>query len=296
MSLNFNYSTTQPNVIQQAQNLASSVVNQFIVRPLGSPNLIGVSGFVFDVLDDEEIIIDSDITDSYVEANYAVQDHIALKPVRFTLRGFTAEIVDEIPNALTTLFGTVQGLVSLGGLAPSFNAQDAQFYATVNNTVQKVQNVVNQVNSVFQLFSNSSTTTNKQQKVYQYFYNMWKTRQLCTVETPFAIFESMAIESIRAFQSGTTKFIADFTITFKQILVVNSITITPNAGSLVSQNLGSISNNVRNPGGVFQQVVSGQSNLGTDNGTATNDQGLTFSVANVSQAHYIQQAASPNQY
>lgn len=296
MSLDFNYASSKTGIIQNAQNLVSSVVNQFIVRPLGAPNLTGISGFIFDILDDEEIVIDSDITDNYVEGNYSVQDHISLRPIRFTLRGYTGEVVDDLPNALASIYTRVKGLQTLGGLAPQFNTQDAQFYAAVNNVVQKVTNVINQVKSAFQLFSDSSTTTNRQQKVYQYFFNMWQTRQLCTVETPFAIFENMAIESIRALQSGATRFVSEFSITFKQIQTVNSITLTPNAGSLISQNLGTVSNLLPVPGGVFKQVVAPVSNLGSTSGTATNKQGLTFSVANVTASKYIQQAALPNQY
>ncbi len=296
MSLDFNYAAGQGNILQDAKNLASSVVDQFIVRPLGSPNLIGVSGFVFDILDDEEVILDSDITDHFVEANYSVQDHIALKPVRFTLRGFTAEVVDQIPNNLATIFQRIQGLESLGGLAPTFNTQDAQFYSAVNDVVQKTTNVINQVKSTYQFFGDASTTTGKQQKVYQYFVNLWQTRQLCKVETPFAVFESMAIESIRAVQGGTTRFISDFTITFKQITTVNSITISSNVGSLVSQNLGSISNQALSPGGVFKNTIAAVSNLGTDGGTSTNKNGTTFTVANVLESRYVQQAALPNQY
>ncbi len=296
MSLDFNYAANSPNLIQNAQNLVSSVVNQFIVRPLGAPNIIGISGFIFDVLDDEEVIIDSDITDHYVESNYAIQDHIALKPVRFTLRGYVAELVDDLPNSLASIYNRVKGLQTLGGLAPQFNTQDSQFYSQVNDTVQKVTNVINQAKSAYQLFGDSSTTSNKQQKVYQYFFNMWKTRQLCKVETPFAVFDNMAIESIRAIQSGSTRFISDFTITFKQILTVNSIVLTPSVGSLLSQNLGSVSNSLLSPGGVFKQTVAAISNLGTDAGTPTNKQGFVLTVANTLNTRYLQQAAPPSVY
>jgi hypothetical protein len=158
MSLNLNYNSTQPSIIQNANNLLSSVTNQAIVRPLGSPNLTGVSGLVLDILEDEEVILDSDITDHYVEQNYAVQDHIALKPLRFTLRGLVGELVDSTPNALAAIFTQITGLATLGGLAPQFNPQDTQFYAKVNNIVQLGTNVLNQINNAYQLFSQSSTT------------------------------------------------------------------------------------------------------------------------------------------
>lgn len=296
MSLKFNYNTVQPNIIQNAGNLLSSITGQAIVRPLGAPNLTGVSGMVMDILDDEEIVVDSDITDHYVEQNYAVQDHIALKPLRFTLRGYVGELVDDIPNALANIFTQVTGLTTLGGLAPEFNVQDSQFYAKLNNVLQLGTNVLKQVKNAYQLFNQSVTTTNRQQTVYQYFFNMWKTRQLCTVETPFAIFENMAIESIRALQTGETNVISEFTVTFKQIQTVASITFSNNVGSLLSQNSGSISNTPLLGGGRFEQIISTPVNLGTDAGTANNANGLPITVSSVSQNTYVQQASSPNQY
>lgn len=296
MTLNINYNSSQPNVIQNASNLLSSVVNQAIVRPLGAPNLTGISGLIMDLVDDEEVVIDSDITDHYVQENYAVQDHIALKPIRFTVRGYVGELVDDVPNALASIFTQVSGLTSLGGLAPQFNVQDTQFYAAVNNVVQLGTNVLNQVKNAFQLFNQSSTTRTRQQTVYQFFYNMWKTRQLCSVETPYAVFENMAIESIRALQSGESTTISEFTVTFKQIITVSSVLLSSNVGSLLSQNLGSISNLPFIGGGRFEQIISSPVNLGTDAGTANTPTGSSISVDSISQTIYKQQAALPNQY
>lgn len=296
MSFNLNFSSAKPNLIQNAGNLLSSVVNQAIVRPLGMPNVVGVSGLVMDILEDEEISIDSDITDHYVEQNYAIQDHIALRPVRFSLKGYVGEQVDTLPNTLANIFTQVTGLSTLGGLTPQFNIQDAQFYAKVNNVVQLGTNVLKQVKNVFQLFNQSSTTTNKQQTVYQFFYNMWKTRQLCSVETPFAVFENMAIESIRAFQSGETNVISEFVITFKQIQTVSTVVFSGNTGSMMSQNLGSISTLPREPGGRFEQMVSSPVSLGTDPGKANDANGNPITVAGTLQNLYIQQAGAPNEY
>lgn len=225
--ITFNYTSDQNNVLQNAKNLVQSTVNQYIVRPLDSPNLIGVSGFLFDIIDDEEIIIESMITDNYVEDNYAVQDHVSLKPVRFTLRGYVGEITNAFQEVLAQIFIATQALPTVGGLFPQFNVQDTQFYAKTTQVAQAAQNVVNQANNLYSLFSDASTTANKQEKAFQYFYQMWKTRQLCVVETPFGVFDSMAIETLRALQSGQNNEIADFTITFKQIRTTSSITLTP---------------------------------------------------------------------
>ena len=47
----------------------------------------------FDYIEDESVTSEASITDNYVESNYTVQDHIALKPKIYRLRGCVGEVV-----------------------------------------------------------------------------------------------------------------------------------------------------------------------------------------------------------
>ena len=47
----------------------------------------------FDYIEDETLSCEASITDNYVESNYAIQDHIAIKPKVYRLRGCVGEIV-----------------------------------------------------------------------------------------------------------------------------------------------------------------------------------------------------------
>lgn len=294
--LNFNYGPPSSSLLQNVNNILSSVSDQFIVRPLGSPNILGISGFIFDVVDDEEMSIESQITDHFVEDNFAIQDHIALRPIQFTVRGQVAEIVDNVTSAINSIYTQFASLASLGGIGPSFNSQDAQFYAKVNEIAQFQQNVVNQAKSIFNLFDAGDTTRTKQQKVYQYFFNMWKNRQLCVVETPFAVLENMAIERIRVVQPASTNTFSDFIITFKMIRTVSSVMLASNAGSAASSNFGSISTQPLMGGGRFEKTISAPVNLGADAGAVTDEKGNSFSVSETLKRLYVQQADEPNQY
>lgn len=236
------FSSSQPSLLQSINNLVSNVVNNAIVRTLGSPNLLGVSGFMFDILDDEEITAECDITDHYVEANYAIQDHIALRPIRFTLRAYVGELSENVQQSLQNLYSNAQGIATLGGILPGFNAQDAQFYSNIQSTATQTVNAINSVASLGALFGLTSTTATKQQSAFQFFLNMRNSRQLCTVETPFAVFENMAIERIVALQNGNNRYIGEFTITFKEIKTVQSISLSSPIASTASANSGSISN------------------------------------------------------
>ena len=69
-----NISSTTATSAEMLSNVVSSITSKFIVTPSNYPP--GVNGFVFDVIDDEEITLDADITDSFIETGGNVQDHI----------------------------------------------------------------------------------------------------------------------------------------------------------------------------------------------------------------------------
>lgn len=47
----------------------------------------------FDIIDDESCSVEASITDNYVESNYALQDHVAVKPRIYRLKGYIGESV-----------------------------------------------------------------------------------------------------------------------------------------------------------------------------------------------------------
>jgi hypothetical protein len=228
--------------INNIVDFLGNIVNQYIVRPTGLPNLTGVAGYVFDILGEEEVFVDSEITDHYVEDNYAIQDHIALRPIRFILRGYVGELTDNVESAQEAILTLSHKLSTIAGYLPELATQSEELYTEITANKFNVGEVVNQAISTYNLFSQSATSANKQQNAYNYFYNLWVSRILCSVETPFRIFTNMAIESIRARQDEATRYISDFSITFKQIRTSQTIkygTIEPSAaqteGPLLAQ-------------------------------------------------------------
>lgn len=282
---------------QIAANLLTSVVSQAIIKPLGNPYTIGVSGLIFDIMDVIDVSVEADITDHYVEQNYAIQDHISQKPVIITLKGYAAEQVAYSSfNLSSPILSSLQGLIPLAGLGPSFNSQDSQFYSELEQTAQVGQNVVNSVQSLFELSGQGATAVTRQQYVYQFLFGLWKSRTLCVIETPWAIYENMAIQSLRPTQTGETVFISEFLITFKQILTVAAIQGTVSVNSTQSQNTGTNLNVSPVFGGAGTQLSTPTTNLGVSNGVGVDSSGNTFTVANVSQNTYIQQISPPETF
>lgn len=229
-TVNFNFNSDIAQTITTVNNTIQNLTNQFIVTPNGYPP--GVNGFVFDVVDDETIELDADITDSWIETNSTIQDHIALKPVKFTLKGFVGELYDifQVQGANDT-YTPVLNLLNIPGLLPIWNNQDAQFYTTLTNQIAQAQSVVSGIQSFASLVSGFSPSLSRQQQAYTTFYGLWMNRTLCSVQTPFTLLTSMAIESVHVIQSGKSNLVSDFTVTFKQIQQISTIAITPAVGN-----------------------------------------------------------------
>lgn len=227
-----------PANFTKASELLLEAVDQYVVRPTGEPNsTIGISGFIFNIKDDEAVNLRADITDHYVEDNYAIHDHIALKPETITLKGFVGELTDAGAHYLSIAVAVLDRLPKLLDFSPEFTDQAEQVYGAISSVTGAASSVIEQATSLYNLFSLKSTTANKQQNAFNYFYSMWLTRQLCTVETPYNVFYNMAIEDVRAVQRGESRYISDFHVTFKKIRTTSIIGLS-RASSAVDDAIG----------------------------------------------------------
>lgn len=268
------YASGQSNPIKNAADLIKNVVNQYIVRSTSS----SVNGFVFDVLDEESMYLDSEITDHYVEENFAVQDHIARRPERFMLRGFVGELTDIFSNTFLSLLTNIQSLSSIGGFLPEFASQATQVYSKIADTASKAGQVLNQAQNVYDIFFQKSTTATKQQNAYNYFYTMWLARTLCTIETPYGVLSNMAIESVRAVQHGDTRFISDITVTFKKIRITSTLAHGPNPYT----DIGNVSDEFSKLSmGRADDMLKGVQNNGQTSGRTIDDNGNVIGVSSI---------------
>ncbi len=227
-NINLNLNSSLASSIETASGLIANVVNGFIVSPNNAPP--GVSGFVFSIIGDEEIFVDSEVTDHFVEQNYAIQDHVALKPITFTLKGLQGELVNIVGQSFNPILNTILTLAPLLQASPVFNIQDTQVYAGIALASAQSLNVLNQIPSLASLISNLTTVQTQQQNAFNFFLNMRNNRQLVTIQTPYGLLTNYIIENFRAKQPGDSRFMSDFTVTFKQIQVV-STSVTPTVAS-----------------------------------------------------------------
>lgn len=184
--------------------------------------------------------LESDITDHYVEKNYAIQDQIALRPEIVTTDGFIGELNDILPDGLAFLNTLANKLRIVDAYVPGLSTTALRGVNTASSLYSTAKNVRNSAISAWSSITgqggenvigtngledgafnaNTGTISNnqsKQQVMFQQFYGYWRNRTLFTVQTPWAVFQNMAIKNLRAIQDPETRVISNFKVTFKMI-------------------------------------------------------------------------------
>lgn len=199
--------------------------------------LNGPPGILFDYEGEQTTTFSSDITDHFLEDNTAVSDQIALKPVIITTHGFIGELNNVAPVSLALLQTAANTLVSVTGYLPSLSVSAQLAYDSALASYQVATSAINSAVSAISSISGKGGETvigsiggtitkqsnqNRQQTYFQLFYGYWQTRTLFTVQTPWAVFQNMAIQSVRAIQDAETRTMSDFEVTFKQMNIAST--------------------------------------------------------------------------
>lgn len=191
---------------------------------------------LFNYEGEQSATLTSDITDHYIENNTAVQDQIALRPEIITTQGFVGELNDIAPGALQPLKTAAEKLTTISAYTPQLSTTALLAYANAFALYQTAASVINSAASAWSSINGNngesvingntqvdsqgnlagaSPNQSQQQIYFQQFYAYWKNRTLFTIQTPWAIFQDMAIQSLRAVQNADTRVITDFEVTFK---------------------------------------------------------------------------------
>jgi len=219
--------TDSPSIFAALNTLKFAEAELAIVRPNNPPP--GIAGFVFDLVKDDGVELESDIPDHYVEENTPVQDQIALHPEIVTVSGDIAELVKTIP-VISRVAPVTNPLPMITDFEPELSpgaqeVQDETEQAAAEDTaaVASSQSLYGYYNAQIPPQPNQT----KQSVAFGYIYQLWKGRQLFSVETPWGFFTNMAIQSASARQPENSRSVTEFEITFKKIRTVQSVTVLP---------------------------------------------------------------------
>ncbi len=249
--------------------LLNSSQQQAIIRPMNPPP--GIAGWVMDVVGDEEVRLTSNISDHYTDNNTTIQDNIALPPAEITTTGLVAELLltPSAAGAVDSPQNQTQGsLIPIEAFFPGFTPQAAQIIAQkaaaqINNDERILTN--NTLAKFQQALSPQEPGQTRQSNAFAFFVQLWKARQLFTVETPWGFFNNMAMASLSGRQGRESRYQTQFTITFKQIRFAGSVVIT--AGQIVGRAAAYTAPTVNNNLGVDsgltpEQAVTEFANIG----------------------------------
>lgn len=178
----------------------------------------GVTDLKLDIVGEETLSFDSDVTDHYVESNIAYQDQISLKPKIYTINGEVGELVWYQKDVSNQLFGQVaqrlEGVISFLPIrSKSFNQakkavmKAAQWVDTIDNAVTKLKNLV-------------PSKTN-QQKSYEMLLQLRDARKPINIKTPWGVLENYVITECKITQPKETKDKSQITISFKEFRTVS---------------------------------------------------------------------------
>ena len=232
---NLQYGTI--NKKQLAQKMWKSTVNvgEAIVNILGAT---GIAGFKFHIPQTEQVRFENEITDHYVESNYAIQDHIARKPIVITLSGLVGDYFYSI-NKIEDMLALVTPTITLvKEFIPQItNLVQRQKISFANEQKQKLikqddgsyKVLVNgkeyeyefNTMDLFSLFQSLYKLKSPQARAFIFFEAMWKSGARISVDTTWKRYNNMVIQSVTPKRDNNAD-ITEFTVVCKQIEFASS--------------------------------------------------------------------------
>lgn len=172
--------------------------------------------FLFHYEGDNTLELSSEITDHYVEVNEATHDHIALRPEVVSVEGFIGELNNVTPEPLQTARRIAEKLTAISGYTP----QVSQFVQRTYNLAEQAYNAASTISDVAARGWGTEPIITEQQKAFNFFYAAWRERRFFTLQTPWAIFNNMAILNLRAVQEDRSAHVSSFQVDFKKLRFV----------------------------------------------------------------------------
>lgn len=219
----------------------------------------GIGGFLFDYAGEARSEQTCDITDHYAEDNTPLQDHIAVRPQRIVLRGFSGELVQTAAQE-RGLFGSLQTALTriqayTGKYTPGGLSKIQGVVTKAQQLESKLNATIAQGKGLVSMLPGGAAGQTAQQKAYAYIKSYQEDGIPVSVVTPWQIYANMAIESIIAVQSEGNEYVTDFAVTLKQMRFTSVATKPYNPADFSGRTAGQ---------------SAGTANLGKTPGTSTN--------------------------
>lgn len=223
------YEAIAKNVFKQTINISDAIVSIF--------SNTGIAGFKFHVPENEQVKMQSEITDHYIDTGSAVQDHIARRPIVITVRGYQGEYYYTVHPIENMISKVVPVLALVKEFKPKLDpvterikkrreelaliqlSKDGKKYTKTyeNKILDKEFNAVD----LFKLFQDLYKLKSAQTRAFYFFQALWESEALFSVETRWKRYDNMGIQDITPLGDNNAD-ITDFSVSFKQISITTS--------------------------------------------------------------------------
>lgn len=215
-------------------------VEEAIVNILGNT---GIAGFKFHIPKREQVKMQSEATDHYIDTNRPVQDHIAMKPITITLNGLHGDYFYSVNKIEDILAAVVPTLSLVKQFLPKLNEATKQVKLKYNETIKakaavksiydkdinfndKFSSALDAVllnnEDLFSVAQQLFKLKSAQTRAFLFFEALWKSRAIFSVETTWRRYNNMIITSAIPLRDENAD-ITDFTLTFKQLNFTTSL-------------------------------------------------------------------------
>ncbi len=208
----------------------------------------------FDIITEHSVSIQNQITDNWLENNSAVQDAISHSPITITLSGISGELV-YVPctndkRFLRSIYNAINAKIKGEPYVDKLKDYDMpnklavipELLPPVDNVTQIARNLVSQVEDniarykkVVDNFILNKNDESRLQEIYRKLTILRDNNTSLVVETPFATFKSMYIQSI-SFNQGNENYSANISMTLKQLNFSDVVTTNVDTARLAEIN------------------------------------------------------------
>lgn len=182
----------------------------------------GIVNLKLDIVGDESLTADSDVTDHYVESNIAYQDQISIKPKVYTINGEVGELVWYQKDPISQTYGQVaqrlEGVVS-------FLPIRSRGFNQIKKKAMKVFQWIDTASNAVSKLANLTDIGNNQQQAYMRLVEFRDARVPITIKSPWGVLQDYVITSLKLTQPKETKDKSLISITFKEFRTTRVSTV-----------------------------------------------------------------------
>jgi hypothetical protein len=192
------------------------------------PEVVGIEGFQFDLIEEESITQSANITEHPVENRTYVSDHISHTPLIFTIKGTMGEIFQkrDVINKAIDVATEKLGIIEQYNVpfAADTRQQIRDIQQKGNQTVDFIKKTLNDGTRLADSFVNKNQTQDlKRTQNAQQFFQFLKINNIaCNINTYISGYlQNMFLKEINSIRISYDN-VLNFTLTFQQINFVKT--------------------------------------------------------------------------